>query len=90
MATGVDFFDQMRKAFGDPAENEKRRLRRVFWVCCVHWVTCVCWVDQFVRVEEVEDVVGVFFDPEFIVWPGGEGDVFFEVFDLEPVFNVDG
>ena len=59
----MDFFDQMGEAFGDPAENKKRRLWRVFWVCCVHWVTCVCWVDQFLGVEEVEDVVGVFFDP---------------------------
>ena len=32
----------------------------------------------------------VLLDAQFAAWPGGEGDVGFEVFYLEPVFNVEG
>jgi len=34
--------------------------------------------------------VGIFFNPQVTVRPGGKWDVLLEIFDLEPILNVDG
>jgi hypothetical protein len=37
-----------------------------------------------------QEAVGVFFNAQFRVWPGGKTNILLEVFYLESVFNVDG
>jgi hypothetical protein len=41
-------------------------------------------------IEEVEDLVGVFFNTKFTARPGGKWDALLEVFHMEPVFDIDG
>jgi len=43
-----------------------------------------------VRIEEIEDSMGVFFNSQVIGRPGGRGDAMLEVFHLKPVFNING
>jgi hypothetical protein len=42
------------------------------------------------RVEEIEEAMDVFFDPEFIAIPGIIGNPGLEIFHLEPVFDING
>ncbi len=41
-------------------------------------------------IKKIEQAMDVFFDTEFAVVPGFEGYPGFEIFHLEPVFDVNG
>lgn len=42
------------------------------------------------RVEKIEEFMDVFFDTQLAVRPGRERNALLEVFDLKPIFNVEG
>ena len=41
-------------------------------------------------IKKIEQAMDVFFDTKFAVVPGFEGYPGFEIFHLEPVFDIDG
>ena len=77
----------MKVIRANPAAREGGLNLRCFVGCRLS--VGIYWLNA-VRVEEVEESVRILLYAEFAVWPGGEGDVWFEVFYLEPVFNVEG
>ena len=83
MTPCMDFSDQLREPFCNPAKDEKGRLRP----SAASVVSCLLSV---VGIEKVKEAMDVLFNAQFTGGPGGEGDVWFEVLNLEPILYVDG
>jgi hypothetical protein len=50
----------------------------------------LCALRALKGIEEIKESVNIFLDAQFAFVPGGERNPGFEIFYLEPVFDVDG
>ncbi len=60
------------------------------WICRVKGRRWAVVSFEINILEEVEELVDVGLDPQLAAVPGGKGDPRAQIFNLEPVFYVDG
>ena len=82
MTACMNLSNQMREAFCNPAEDEESGVNFRFSIFDFELGTY--WI------EEIQELMGVFFHTQFIGWPRGDRYALFKVFNLEPVLNIDG
>jgi hypothetical protein len=69
---------QTGQMFGDPTQNKKGGASRTVHATPVQGI------------KEIENGMGIFFNPQFTGRPGGKGNGLPEILNLEPVLKING